>query len=96
MTNPATSSSMAALDKITPSRLLSSPLVRRMVNVVPRDVEHNAAPEANAWTGVAFTNFSKMNDRPMGVATPIRATVPEKWMFAHNVSKSVDRPPGIP
>jgi len=46
MTRPTISSIMAALLSTTPSRLDDKPLERRMANVVPKLVEHNAAPAA--------------------------------------------------
>lgn len=48
MMRPATSSIMAALAKTTPNRLCVRPHVVSMLNVVPSDVEHNAAPAAKA------------------------------------------------
>jgi len=78
MTSPATSSSMAALERMTPSLLFSRPLVLRMVKVVPREVEQRAAPAAKACTADALSSFSKTKDRAMGVPTPIKATRPER------------------
>jgi hypothetical protein len=48
MTRPTTSSIMAALVRTVPSRVFVRPLVPRMVKVVPRLVEHSAAPAAKA------------------------------------------------
>src|SRR5690349_11530185 len=53
MIRPTTSSIMAALERTTPSLVWDSPLEARTVKVVPRLVEHNAAPAAKAWRGVA-------------------------------------------
>jgi hypothetical protein len=48
ITKPATSSIIAALPRITPNRVLTNPVVDRMVNVVPILVEQMDAPAANA------------------------------------------------
>lgn len=48
MTRPTTSSIIAALVRTTPRREVASPLELRTVNVVPRLVEHSAAPAAKA------------------------------------------------
>lgn len=95
ITSPATSSSIAALDMMTPSRLLSRPLVLRMVNVVPREVEQRAAPAANACTGVAPSKAWRVKDKAMGSPTPMRATVPDRYRLAHKAVNEVDRPPEV-
>jgi hypothetical protein len=48
ITRPTTSSIIAALVRTVPSLVPVRPLALRMVNVVPKLVEHNAAPAANA------------------------------------------------
>lgn len=48
ITRPTTSSSIAALDKTTPSLLLINPLEPNREKVVPRLVEQSPAPAANA------------------------------------------------
>jgi hypothetical protein len=53
ITKPTTSSIIAALVRTTPRREAERPLEPRTVNVVPRLVEHNAAPAAKACSGVA-------------------------------------------
>ena len=53
ITKPTTSSIIAALVRTTPRREAERPLEPRTVNVVPKLVEHNAAPAAKACSGVA-------------------------------------------
>jgi hypothetical protein len=94
MTNPTISSIIAALDSTTPRRLAPSPLVERIVNVVPRDVEHSAAPAANACTGVVpWTKAGRAKDSPMGAEIPTSATSEERWRLLFRAFRSVDSPP---
>ena len=57
MARPITSSIMAALVSTTPKRVVVSPLVLRIVKVVPRLVEHKAAPAENACREVVLANL---------------------------------------
>ena len=93
ITNPITSSIMAALPSTTPSRVLASSVVERMVNVVPMLVDDSAAPAANAWREVAASRCMWIKERPMGTPTPVTATRAEKMKFDFIWEKDVDRPP---
>jgi len=92
-TRPTTSSIMAALVRTVPSLVVVSPLVRSIVNVVPRLVEQRAAPAANACRGVADTRILSENENSMGNTIPVIATVAEGTMLAFNDAKEVERPP---
>ena len=48
---------MAALPSTTPKRVVVSPLVLMIVKVVPRLVEHKAAPAENACREVVLANL---------------------------------------
>jgi hypothetical protein len=93
MIRPMTSSIMAALVKTTPRRVAERPLVPRIVNVVPRLVEHNAAPAAKACNGVALSIGMTANDRPIGRRIPVVATIDERPRLALRDLKDVDKPP---
>lgn len=93
MISPTTSSIMAAEVRTTPSRVEPRPLVPSRVNVVPRLVEHSAAPAAKAWTGEASAMDVRTNERPMGARMPVRATAMDKSRFALRAAKDVDNPP---
>jgi hypothetical protein len=95
MTSPTTSSIMAALVRTTPSLEVESPLEARTVKVVPRLVEHSAAPAAKACTGVAFRRPCSVYERPMGTAIPVRATAEERSKLALSDLKEVERPPTL-
>lgn len=60
MIKPTTSSNKAAVVRTVPSRVVVSPEVPRMVNVVPRLVEHKAAPAEKAWSRLAPESCSNM------------------------------------
>ena len=94
MTRPTTSSIMAALVKTTPRRDLVRPLVDRTVKVVPRLVEHRAAPAEKAWRGVAPSSCWRTKERPMGTPIPVAATAIDSSRLAFKEEKEVDRPPG--
>lgn len=93
MTRPTTSSIMAALVSTTPSRDVIRPVDRSTVNVVPRLVEHSAAPAANAWRGVAPLSFWRTKERPMGTVIPVMATHEDSQRLALRAPREVDRPP---
>lgn len=95
ITRPTTSSIIAALVKTTPSLLFISPLDPRTVNVVPRLVEHSAAPAANACRGVAPVRLCRTKESPNGKATPVTATHEESHRLAFNDRREVERPPAI-
>lgn len=57
---PTTSSIIAALVRTTPILVVLKPLVCMTVKVVPKLVEHNAAPAAKACSGVAFASDSRV------------------------------------
>jgi hypothetical protein len=84
---------MAALVKITPSRLSVNPLVVRMVKVVPKEVEQSAAPAANACSGVTSRRRRSVKERPIGAPTPMAATRLERERFARRTLRFVERPP---
>ena len=65
----------------------------RTVKVVPREVEHRAAPAAKACKGAVSSKPCSTNDRPMGQLMPIAATVAESKRLAFRVLRSVERPP---
>ena len=69
------------------------PLVARTVNVVPRDVEHSAAPAANACTGESGRRPRRTNEMPIGAAIPVRATAEDKKRFAFKAFKLLEMPP---
>lgn len=93
MIKPTTSSIIAALVSTTPKRLSVRPLVARTVNVVPSDVEHNAAPAANACTGERGRTPMRTKDRPIGAAIPVRATAVERKRLAFKAFKLLEMPP---
>ena len=95
MTRPTTSSSMAALERTVPSRLSINPLVLRTVNVVPKLVEHSAAPAANACNGEASARPRKENDKAIGRTMPVVATEIDSIRFFLSEAKEVERPPVI-
>jgi hypothetical protein len=82
ITRPTTSSIIAALVRTTPSRDDASPLEARTAKVVPRLVEHSAAPAAKACTGMALRSPWSVYERPMGTAMPVRATPDESSRLA--------------
>jgi len=84
---------MAALESITPSLLSDSPLVLRMVKVVPSDVEQRAAPAANACRGEIVRSFINMKESPMGTPMPVRATRTDRKRLAFSAGIEVDKPP---
>jgi hypothetical protein len=93
ITRPTTSSSIAALVRTTPSLVLVRPVVPRIVNVVPKLVEHNAAPAANACKAVPSTILWRVNERAMGRQIPVTATAIDSKRFAFRARKEVDNPP---
>jgi hypothetical protein len=93
MTRPTTSSIIAALVSTTPSLLFVRALVFSTVRVVPKLVEHRAAPAANAWRDVAFARRRRENESPIGKQTPVAATAMERKRFAFSADIDVDRPP---
>lgn len=93
ITSPTTSSIIAALVRITPSLLSVSPEVVRTVNVVPSEVEHNAAPAAKACKGVMLNRPCNTNERAIGAHIPVTATTVERKRFAFRVFTEVLNPP---
>jgi len=71
-----------------------SPVVVRIVKVVPRLVVQRAAPAANAWSGFADKRGMSTYDSPIGTQIPVKATTVENMKFACNEEKEVERPPG--
>lgn len=67
------------------------------MNVVPRLVEHSAAPAAKAWSGVVVGRRAgrTAKERAMGRAMPVRATAVERGRFARREGGEVERPPGM-
>jgi hypothetical protein len=63
------------------------------VKVVPRLVEHKAAPAAKAWRGVASKSLRREKDRAMGTAIPVMATADDSHRLALSDWNDVDRPP---
>lgn len=93
MTRPTTSSIIAALVNITPKRVVVSPLVRSKVNVVPKLVEHNAAPAAKHWSRDALAKHLRRKDSPMGIQILVVTTIVERMKFALSDPNEVDNPP---
>lgn len=93
MIKPTTSSIMAADVNTTPRRVEESPLVPKMVNVVSRLVEHNAAPAANACNDDVPIMGKRKNDSPMGTAMPMAATPTDKNKLAFKDLNEVASPP---
>lgn len=93
MIRPMTSSIMAELVKTTPRRVAERPLVPRIVNVVPRLVEHKAAPAAKDCNEVALSMGITAKERPIGRTIPVVATMDERPRLALRDLKDVDRPP---
>ena len=93
MMRPITSSIIAALVSITPSLLFVRAHVFRTVKVVPKLVEHRAAPAANAWRDVAFARRKRENERPIGKQMPVAAMAMERKTLAFSADKDVERPP---
>jgi hypothetical protein len=93
MTRPTTSSIIAALVSTTPSLLFVRALVFRTVKVVPKLVEHRAAPAANAWRDVAFARRKRENESPIGKQMPVAATAMERKRLAFSADIDVERPP---
>jgi hypothetical protein len=93
MTRPTTSSIIAALVSMTPNRVSVKPLALSTVKVVPRLVEHSAAPAANACKGDASSSFWRVKDRAIGSSIPVTATAIERKRFALRAENDVHRPP---
>lgn len=93
ITKPATSSIIAGPLRTTPSRALTNPVVKKIVNVVAILVEQRDAPAANACRRVADAILVGVNDSPMGTPTPVKATTAESRILAFNWENDVDRPP---
>jgi hypothetical protein len=93
MTRPTTSSIIAALLSTTPRRDVVSPLVPSTVKVVPRLVEHRAAPAAKHWRGVALMRLPRTKDKPTGRPMPVTATADDRSRLALRELRDVDKPP---
>jgi hypothetical protein len=93
ITSPTTSSNMAELVGTTPRRLWVRPLIFRTANVVPRLIEHSAAPAANACRGVAPTSPVSMNETLISAPIPVNATKTERKTFDFMALKLVDSLP---
>jgi len=93
ITNPTTSSIIAALLNTVPNLVLANPLVLRIVNVVPRLVLQSAAPAAKACRFDAPTRGRRTKDRAMGKLIPVIATAIESHRFFFNDLKLVSKPP---
>lgn len=61
--------------------------------MVPRLVEHNAAPAAKAWRGVAGVRERREKERVIGRAIPVIATEVDRNKFFFKAMKFVSRPP---
>lgn len=99
MIRPTTSSSIAADNRTIPILVFrnSGELLKdeRIANVVPREVEHNAAPAVNPCRGVAPNAKTKQrSESPIGVNIPTKATLMDRTTFAFKRSNLVDNPPG--
>jgi len=90
---PTISSIIAALVNTTPILVVPKPLVCITVKVVPKLVEHNAAPAAKACSGEAFASDSRTYDKPIGRAIPVAATPAERARLAFNDLNEVLSPP---
>lgn len=76
-----------------PKRLSANPLVLSMVKVVPKEVEHSAAPAPNAWRGVISSSLIRTKDSAIGPLIPVRATRAERKRLALRELNDVDSPP---
>lgn len=65
------------------------------MKVVPRLVEHNAAPAAKHWRYDAPRKLCKMNESPIGATMPVMATPVETAKFALRLANDVERPPRV-
>lgn len=92
---PTTSSIIAALVRTTPILVVLKPLDCMTVKVVPKLVEHNAAPAAKACNDVAFASNSRIYDNPIGRAIPVTATPEERARLAFKDLNEVVSPPGL-
>lgn len=88
-----TSSIMAALVSTTPSLEFIKPVERSTVNVVPRLVEHKAAPAAKDWRGVALLSSWRMNESPTGTLMPVMAMHEDRKKLALRAFREVESPP---
>ena len=70
-----------------------SPLVLRMVNVVPKLVEQSAAPALKACSGVAEARGSRLKDSAIGMAMPVKATIVARTALAFKAENLVCSPP---
>jgi len=93
ITRPTISSSMAAIDKTIPNRLLTRPLGLNRVKAVPRLVEQSAAPATKALRGLVSAMPSKYKDKAIGKRIPVTATATGSSRFFVRATKNVDRPP---
>lgn len=87
------SSSIAAVVRTVPRRVVVKPLVLSTVNVVPRLVEHSAAPAANACSGVDAVSLRSVKDNAMGKQMPVAATAMDIYILAFTAAKEVEMPP---
>lgn len=92
-TSPTTSSNMVALVRTVPIFVSLSPVVPRIVNVVPKLVEHRAVPAVNACRGEAITRARRENENAIGSPTPVKAIAVERSRFDFNESYDVESPP---
>jgi hypothetical protein len=75
ITKPVISSMRAALINMEPTLVCRIDGSRRE-RVVPTEVEHNAAPAANDWSGeYPYPKWSRRSDKAIGRNTPVMATV---------------------
>lgn len=94
---PTTSSIIAAVTRMLPRRVSPSPADRRMANVVPREVEHNDAPDAKAALTLVLplVRGMRMNDIPMGAAMPEIAIVIDSRTLERIFERGVVKPPSM-
>lgn len=93
-TSPITSSIIAAVTSTVPSLVVFNLTDARIANVVPSDVDDNAAPAAKAVKlDVPGISGIRINDNPIGKQIPVNATNIAGANICFNIFKSVVRPP---
>ena len=93
MIKPTRSSSMAAVVRTVPNRVVLRPEVPTTVNVVPRLVEQRAAPAENACRALAPASTRNTYDNAIGSPIPVIATAIERPKVAFTEEYDVESPP---
>lgn len=92
ITKPTISSKRAALISTAPV-LVCFVFRSSRVKVVPKEVEHNAAPAANACnTEYPYPKCNSRSEKAIGSDIPDKATITERMMLLNNRVMLVERP----